>query len=122
MIFSFLAALISCIGLFASINVRIEQSMKETGIRKILGAGLFQLLSKHLREYMIGIAIASMVAFPLTVVMLTDWLQEFAYKTSIDIVTVVESIILISALGCVAIAYQAIRILKLRPLESIRHE
>ena len=71
---------------------------------------------------MIGIAIASLVAFPLTRYLLKGWLEEFAYKTSIDVVTCVESILIVSALGCVAIAYQAIRILRIKPLESIRYE
>lgn len=122
MIFSFLASLIACVGLFASINVRVEQSMKETGIRRMLGAGVLQLLSRSFREYVIGIMIASLVAFPLTVFMLTGWLEKFAYKTAIDMATCLESVLIISALGSVAILYQAIRILKIKPLECIRYE
>lgn len=66
-VFTFVSILIACIGIFGSINVRMEQSMKETGIRKILGGGMTQLLSANYREYAISIAIASLLAFPLSI-------------------------------------------------------
>lgn len=121
-IFSFLASLIACIGLFASINVRMEQNMTEMSIRKILGAGMLQIISKNIREYGVGIAVASVVALPFTLYMLRGWLEEFAFKTSIDVVTGLESILIVSALGCVALTYQAIRILRIKPIENIRYE
>lgn len=121
-IFTLLALLIAGIGLFASINIRMEQTMKETGIRRILGAGLLQLLSRDVKEYMIGIAIAAIVAFPVTVLMLSAWLEAFAYKTPMDAFTGLESILFIIMLGCMATTYHAIRLRGLKPLDSIKHE
>lgn len=122
MVFTLVSVLIACIGIFGAINIRLEQSMKETGIRKILGGGITQLLSANYREYAVSIAVASLVAFPLSLFLLNRWLEQFAHKTSIESSLFLESIMIIGAVSLLAIAYHMIRIWKINPLETIRDE
>lgn len=122
MVFTFVSILIACIGIFGAINIRMEQSMKETGIRKILGGGMTQLLSANYREYAISIVVASLLAFPLSLLMLNQWLEKFAHKTSIEPTLGLESVLVIAALSFLAILYHMIRISKINPLETIKNE
>lgn len=122
MLFTLVSVLIACIGIFGAINIRMEQSMKETGIRKILGGGMAQLLSPNYREYAISIAVASILAFPLSILMLNQWLEKFAHKTSIAPTLFLESLMVIVALNLLAIIYHMIRISKINPLETIKNE
>jgi putative ABC transport system permease protein len=121
-IFTFVSILIACVGIFGAINVRMEQSMKETGIRKILGAGLPQFLAVNCKEYAISVVVAVLLALPPSLFALSRWLEQFAHKTSIGITLCLESILVICTLSFLAIAYHMIRVSKINPLETIKNE
>ena len=122
MVFTLVSILIAGIGIFGAINIRLEQSMKETGIRKILGGGITQLLSANYREYAVSIAVASLLAFPLSLLMLNRWLEKFAHKTSIEASLCMESLTIVAALSLLAILYHMVRIWRINPLETIKNE
>ena len=82
-IFSLLAILISCLGLFGLAAYTTECRTKEIGIRKVLGAsvaGLAALLSK---EFLRLVAVACLIAFPLAWAFTNYWLKDFAYHTAV---------------------------------------
>jgi ABC-type antimicrobial peptide transport system, permease component len=121
-VLTFVSILIAGIGIFGAINIRLEYSMKETGIRKILGGGIIQLLSANYREYTVSIAVACFLAFPLSLFMLNRWLEKFAHKTSIDASLCLESLTIVAALSLLAILYHMVRIWRINPLETIKNE
>ncbi len=121
-IFSVLAAIIASIGLFGLINIENEQRLKETALRRILGARMADLLAGNVKRYSMAIVIAAMVTFPSTLYLLSLWLEKFAYKSSFDLVTGLKAIAVIGSLGLFAVAYQGVMIIRMKPLNSIRYE
>jgi putative ABC transport system permease protein len=122
LVFSILAILIACLGLFGLVTFAAEQRVKEIGIRKVLGAritNIFELLSKDfVKLLMLSICIASPIAWWA----MNKWLQDFAYRISISwwIFASVGIICLLIAL--VTISFQAIKAAVANPVKSLRSE
>lgn len=119
---SLLAIVIACVGLFGIISIKIEQKNKETGIRKIFGARILHLLSLTWKEYGAIIATSALLAYPITALVLHKWLQTFSNKTTIDLISLAKAVAIVIGLVLFIIIYQAIKILRLNPLKSIRYE
>ena len=84
LIFSTLAILIACLGLFGLATFIAEQRTKEIGIRKVLGAsvqGIVRLLSK---DFLKLVAIAFVIAAPLSVWIMNRWLSDFTYRIPLE--------------------------------------
>jgi putative ABC transport system permease protein len=122
LVFSILAIVIACLGLFGLVTFAAEQRVKEIGIRKVLGAAvsnIFMLLSKDLVKLLVlSICIASPIAWWA----MNTWLQDFAYRTSIGwwMFAAVGGICLLIAL--VTISFQAIKAAFANPVRSLRSE
>jgi putative ABC transport system permease protein len=121
-VFAFLTILISCLGLFGLAAYTAERRTKEIGIRKVLGAtvsGVIALLSK---DFLRLVAFASMIAFPLAWWMMTRFLQEFAYRISIQwwVFAIVGVLVVVIALFTVS--FQAIKAAIANPVKSLRTE
>jgi len=82
--FSVIAILISCLGLFALVTYIVESKTKEIGIRKVLGASIFDIVMMLSKEFLILVGIALFIAFPLAYYGLERMLQDYAYRISID--------------------------------------
>jgi len=97
-IFTLLAILISCLGLFGLTSFVAEQRTKEIGVRKVLGAtvtNLWMLLSK---DFIILVGIALLLAVPLAYYFMSDWIEKFSYRTDISI-----RVFLIAGFGAILI-------------------
>ncbi|WP_373523880.1 ABC transporter permease [Aquiflexum sp.] len=82
-IFAGLTLLISLIGLLGLVSFMIESRAKEMSIRKVLGAGVPQLVYTLSKEFMVLVIIASVLAVPVAWYFGKEWLQNFAYHTEI---------------------------------------
>jgi ABC-type antimicrobial peptide transport system permease subunit len=83
-LFSFIAILIACLGLYGLVAFTVTQRTKEVGIRKVLGAdmpGIVALLSK---DFLILVGIAILLASPIAWYIMDDWLQNFAYRVNLS--------------------------------------
>ncbi|MEL6925957.1 MAG: FtsX-like permease family protein, partial [Bacteroidota bacterium] len=78
--FAFLAIFIACFGLFGLAAMLTQQRFKEIGIRKVLGASVGQILQLISRDFLILIAVAMLLAAPISWLLLRDWLSDFAYR------------------------------------------
>ena len=122
LLFSILAILIACLGLFGLVTFAAEQRIKEIGIRKVLGApiaDIFTLLSKDfIKLLLLSICIASPIAWWA----MNKWLQDFAYRISIGwwMFVAVGAICLLIAL--VTISFQVIKAAVANPVKSLRAE
>ncbi len=119
---SVLSIFIACMGLFGLATLVVARRTKEIGIRKVLGAdvkGLVGLLSK---DFMVLVITASIIAFPIAWWALNKWLQDFAYRVSIEwwVFIVASLIALVIALSTVSI--QAIKAAIANPVKSLRTE
>ncbi|MDP9040928.1 MAG: ABC transporter permease, partial [Bacteroidota bacterium] len=121
-IFSTLAILIACMGLFGLATFIAEQRTKEIGIRKVLGAsvqGIVRLLSK---DFLKLVAIAFVIAAPLSIWIMNRWLNDFTYRIHMDwwIVGIAGALALIIAL--VTVSVQAVKAAVANPVKSLKQE
>jgi putative ABC transport system permease protein len=79
-IFAAMAILIACFGLLGMIIFTLEQRTKEIGIRKVVGASVWNIWVLVVREYTLLIVVAVLVATPLCIYLLTKWLETFQYR------------------------------------------
>lgn len=120
--FSVLAIFIACLGLFGLASFTAEQRTKEIGIRKVLGAsipGIFVLLSKELTKWVL---VANTIAWPIAYYLLKRWLQGFAYRTSVTLVTFVLAAAISFVIALATISYQTLKAATANPADSLRYE
>jgi len=121
-VFTCIAILISCLGLFGLASFTTEQRTKEISVRKVIGASesnIIQLLSK---DFLKWVFVANIMAWPLGFWIMSKWLQNYAYRIPIGV-----WIFLLSGLGAMVIAlitisFQTIRAANTNPVETLRYE
>ncbi|MEO8569543.1 MAG: ABC transporter permease, partial [Ginsengibacter sp.] len=82
--FTILAIFISCLGLFGLASFVAEQRKKEIGVRKVLGASVYNLWRMLSKEFALLVIISCFIAIPLAWYYLNNWLQQYDYKTEIS--------------------------------------
>ncbi|WP_276371139.1 FtsX-like permease family protein [Chryseolinea sp. H1M3-3] len=120
--FATLAIIINCLGLYGLASFIAEQRTKEVGIRKILGASLFNIWGMLSKDFVVLIAISLIIAIPISYYSLLQWLQNYDYRAEIS-----WWIFLAAGGGALCIAlltvsYQAIRAALMNPVKSLRSE
>jgi putative ABC transport system permease protein len=120
--FAGLAILISCLGLFGLAAFSASRRQKEFGIRKVIGASVSQLVYLVSREFLLLIALALAIAFPLAWLGMNAWLNEFAYRTRItaDLFWLTGATVI--AITLLTISYQSISAALANPVKSLRSE
>ncbi|MGH7496127.1 MAG: ABC transporter permease [bacterium] len=116
------AILIASLGLYGLASYVAEQRTKEIGIRKVLGASvpdLFLMLSKN---FVMLAGIANLIAWPVAYFMMAGWLQNYAYRTSLNVAIFLLATILAVLIVLVTVSYQAIRVALANPIEALRYE
>ncbi len=121
-IFSTLAIVVACLGLFALTAFTAEQRTKEIGIRKVLGASVSSIVLLLSKEFGKLIAIAFVLASPLAWYGVNWWLKDYTYKTEIGV-----GLFLFAGLGAFAVAwatmsFQSFRAASSDPVKSLRSE
>ena len=122
MIFSLLAILISCLGIFGLATFIAEQRIKEIGIRKVLGASARGIVGLLSADFMKLVVVAFVIAAPLAWWMMNKWLQDFVYRVDFSwwIFVVAGAAALLIAL--LTVSYQAVRAAMANPVKSLRTE
>lgn len=121
-VFSMLAILISCLGLFGLAAYTAERRTKEIGIRKVLGAstqGLAALLSK---DFLQLVAISCLIAFPIAWWMMHSWLGTYTYRIKINWTVFLVAGLLALLIALLTVSFQAIRAAIANPVKSLRTE
>lgn len=122
LIFSVLAILIACLGLFGLATFIAEQRTREIGIRKVLGAsvnGIVQLLSK---DFIILVMIAFVIAAPLAWWAMNTWLRDFAYRIDISWWIFLLAIGIALFIALATTSFQAIKAAIANPVKNLRTE
>lgn len=121
-LFSSLAILIGCLGLYGLVAFAAVQRIKEVGIRKVLGASLPDIVTLFAKEFFLLIAIAFVVAAPLAWYVMHSWLTNFAYQVSIGPGIFLLALIISFGIAALTIAYQSVKAALANPLQSLRTE
>lgn len=120
--FAIVAVIIAAIGLFGLSAFMVVHRTKEIGVRKVLGAHDFSILSLLSRDFIIWVIVGNILAWPVLIWVGQEWLQRFAYRTSLspDIFLITLALSLVITL--LAISYQAIQAMRMNPTKSLRSE
>ena len=121
-IFSGLAILIACLGLFGLAAFNTLQRVKEIGIRKVLGATIPDIISLLSREIMILIVIANIIAWPVAWFAMSRWLTNFAYRININIWLFVLAGVMTCLIALFTIGFQTVKAALANPVDSLRNE
>ena len=121
-IFSSLAILISCLGLFGLASFVAEQRTKEIGIRKVLGASVIGLWKMLSRDFVVLVILSSAIAIPLSHAFMTHWLQHYEYRTEIPWYVLILAGLSTLVVTLVTVSFQAIKAALANPVNSLRSE
>jgi putative ABC transport system permease protein len=121
-LFAALAIVIACLGLLGLSAYNVLQRTKEIGIRKVLGASIKNLLFILSRDFLLLVAIAFVIAVPITWWAMNSWLQEFAYRIQIGWMTFAIAGVLAFSIALITVGLQAHKATLANPVKSLRTE
>jgi putative ABC transport system permease protein len=117
--FTFIAILISCLGLFGLASFNAEQRKKEIGIRKVLGASVPRLTRLLSMEFLRLVFIAFLIAAPVAGWVMTRWLREFAYRINLQWWMFALAGAMAVLIALVTVGYQAVRAALGNPVKAL---
>lgn len=120
--FAGLAIFVACLGLFGLISFTAEQSKREIGIRKVLGASVTKVMLLLVKDYAILMALSILLAFPAGYYLMNRWLEDFAYKTNIGISIFVIGGISIALITCCTVSFKSFFAANSNPIETLHEE
>jgi ABC-type antimicrobial peptide transport system permease subunit len=121
-IFAGLAIFISCLGLFGMAAYIAEQRTREIGIRKVLGASVSQLCLLLSKDFILLVIVSCVIASPIALYFLTDWLQKYDYRITIGPWAFVGAAGAALVITLLTISFQAIRAAIANPVKSLKAE
>jgi putative ABC transport system permease protein len=120
--FSFLAVIISCLGLIGLSSFMTVRRTKEIGIRKINGAKSDEIFSLLSGEYLKWVLISILIACPLAWFVMNKWLQNFAYRVGIHMWLFVLAGAAALVIALLTVSWQSFRAAGKNPVEALRYE
>ncbi|GAB2972652.1 ABC transporter permease [Mucilaginibacter puniceus] len=121
-IFTSLAIVIACLGLFGLAAYAAEQRNKEIGIRKVLGASVANILTMLSADFIKLVFIAMLIALPLAWYVMYKWLQDFAYRVSIHWWILALAGIMALVIAFITISFQSVKAALTNPVKSLKSE
>ena len=120
--FSTLAIIIACLGLFGLAAYAAEQRTKEIGIRKVLGANISTIVGMLSMDFIKLVLISILIATPLAWWVMQKWLQDFAYRTTIQWYILAAAGFTAIIISFITISFQSIKAALSNPINSLRSE
>ena len=121
-IFSTLAIIISCLGIFGLSSFVAEQRTKELGIRKVMGATLFELWTMMSKDFVLLVMLSGVIAAPIAYKSLSGWLDGYEYRISIPLWSFVAAIFGTLAITLLTISWHTLQAARKSPTSSLRSE
>ncbi|MDX5347384.1 MAG: FtsX-like permease family protein, partial [Hymenobacteraceae bacterium] len=121
-IFSGISIFIACLGLYGLVAFMAAQRTKEVGIRKVLGASVWDIVYLFSKEFMLLVGIAFLVASPLAFYLMQKWLQDFVYRISIGYDAFLIAGLITVSIALLTIAFQAVKAALRNPVYSLKTE
>ncbi len=118
--FAVLAIFISCLGIFGMASFIAEQRVKEIGVRKVLGASVFNLWKLLSTDFVILVSISLLIASPLAFYFMHKWLLNYEYRSNMSWWIFVAAGIGSLLLTILTVSFQAIKAATANPVNSLR--
>ncbi len=113
---------IACMGLFALITYSAQQRTKEIGIRKVLGASVTSLVYLLVKEFLLLVTIAFVLACPIAYWVMDRWIANFAFQTDINAIPFVYAGILAVGIALLVVVSRALSAANRNPITAIKWE
>lgn len=117
-----LALVIVLLGVLGLVSLNVSRRTKEIGIRKVLGSSTLGIVNLFLKEFVLILLIANIIAWPIAYYFLTNWLTHFAYRTDVSWSPFVLVAVVLAILTGFVVSTQAIRAALANPVTSLRSE
>ena len=121
-IFAVLALLIAGLGLLGMIVYAIEQRLREIGIRKVIGASVWNIIGLISKDYAKLVTLAVIVSIPFSVWLMTQWLLDFEYRVELTPFSFVFAGLSVLAVALTISSYHALKASQLNPVEILKDE
>ena len=121
-LFAVLAIFLSCLGLYGLSSFMAEKRTKEIGIRKAMGSNNRKILALFSIDALKLILISNILGWPVSWWYMNKWLNEFAYKTDINLWIFPAAAVLVLIVGIISIGYQSFRVANVNPAVSLKYE
>ncbi|HHP7241318.1 MAG TPA: ABC transporter permease [Cyclobacteriaceae bacterium] len=121
-VISFLAIMMSMIGLYGLVSFMANQSSKSIGIRKVYGATIGNILQRFTIEYLILMLVAFLLAAPISYYMVNEWMETFTYRIDIGLVYFIQGLIISLLITIITASYRSYKAATANPVEALRNE
>jgi putative ABC transport system permease protein len=121
-VFSMLAILIACLGLFGLASYATTQRTKEIGVRKVLGASSGSIMQLLVVDFAKWVLLANVVAWPLAWIASNRWLDSFAYRVEVDWLILIGASVIALLIAVVTVLSQTWSAARLNPATALRHD
>jgi len=120
--FSILTILITCLGLLGLIAFTTEQRQKEMSIRKVMGAGLGQIVPLLTRNFVYLVGFSCLIAFPVAWIFMDKWLKVFPYNTGLSATPFLLSALSVLLITLLTVTFHAVRAALTNPVKALKTE
>lgn len=121
-VFTAIAILICCLGLYGLVSHAVVQRTKEIGIRKVLGASVASIVTLLSKDFVKLVLIALVLAVPLGWYVMSRWLQDFAYKIDMAWWLFALAGLLAVLIALLTVSFQSVKAALMNPVKSLRSE
>ena len=121
-VFTSIAILIGCLGLFGLATFMVNQKTKEVGVRKVLGASVESILGLFSKEYFKLITVSFVIASPFGWYLMNMWLDQFAYKITIGPSTFIIGFAVTLTIALATVGYRSLKAAIANPVNSLKCE
>ena len=120
--FSVITILITCLGLLGLIAFTTQQRQKEIGIRKVMGAGVPQIVPLIVRNFVVLVGLSCLIAFPAAWYFMSNWLKAFPYNTGLSLTPFLVSALIVLLITLLSVTFHTVKAALANPMKSLRTE
>ena len=120
--FTMFTIFVACLGLFGLVVYSTSQKYREISVRKVLGAGEGNLVVQLSKNYLLLIAIAFIIAIPISYYAADEWLQKFAFRIPITPVLFIKAALLIAGISLLTVGLQSFRAARANPVDALKEQ
>lgn len=117
-----LALIIALLGVIGLLSLSIQKRTKEIGIRKVLGSSVASIITLFMKEFLLVILVGGAIACPLAYIIMSGWLQGYAYRIDLTATPFIASIVCLGLVTALLICAQTIKAALANPVKSLRNE
>lgn len=120
--FTVIAVIISCLGLLGLTAFTAEKRDKEIGIRKVLGAGIWRIVTMLSYDFTKMVLLALLIGLPISYILTMNWLSDFAFRIGLEPCYFVASAFSILGISLLTVGFQTLKAAYANPIDSLRNE